>query len=131
MTQGAVVLLVAAPAQTRERLAGVLGAAGHATILADTLVEARQMLAGREVALVAARLDPASEAALAFARDISPRIPLLALLDRPEGMKRFLAAEIRLDDAIFAPFADAEVTARIAAALARRGAAFALPARPA
>jgi DNA-binding response OmpR family regulator/TolB-like protein/Flp pilus assembly protein TadD len=131
MGQGAIVLLVAEPSPTRELLSRALSAAGYQMVPADTLVAARAALAARQVALVAAELDPANDLALAFARDISPRIPLLALLDRPEAMTRFVAAAIRLDDAIFAPFAAPEAKARINAALARRRAAWPPSAPPA
>jgi len=130
MTQGATVLLVAEPSATRERLSHALGAAGYRSLVADTILEARALLGTSQVVLVAARLDPANASALAFARDVSPRIPLVALLDRPEAMESFVAASIRVDDVIFAPFANAEIAARINAALARRREDWPPPAPP-
>jgi len=131
MTQGTIVLLVAEPSPTRKRLSGVLSAAGYQTVPADTIAGARSMLAARRVALVAAQLDPASGSALAFAREMPPQMPLLVLLERPEEMNCFLTAAIRVDDVIFAPFVDAEVTVRITAALVRRRADCSSSAAPA
>jgi len=130
MRRGAIVLLVAGPSALRERLSGALGAAGYQTVVADTVVGARATLAAGQVAFVAAQLDPASDLTLAFVRDMSPQIPLLALLDHPEAWGCFAAAAIRLDDVIFAPFASAEVTARINAALVRRRAVWPPPTPP-
>jgi len=121
--QAAVILVVAAPSRPRERLTGVLSAAGYQILLADTLTRAREVLAAREVALVATRLAAASAGAVAFVRDVSSRVPVLGLLDRPGALAVFTAAAVPLEDVVFAPFSDAELTARIGAALARRCAA--------
>ena len=128
MTQGTTIAFVADPPRSWERLTGALRARDYQVLVADTLSGARAMLATREVALVAARLDPASDQAIAFARDVSPRVPLLGLLDRPEALTCFEAAGVPLADVMFAPFSDSELAVRIGAALARQRTARPLPA---
>jgi two-component system OmpR family response regulator len=119
MTQGAIVLVFAEPSVMDERLTTALHAAGWQTILAKSVAGTNAALTGRRPMLVLTRLDPTSD--LEFARDTAARhVPLIALLDGPEAMKRVVASGIRLDDAVFPPFACAEVAARIMAVAARR-----------
>jgi len=120
MRQGAPIAFVADPSLPSERFACALRAGGFQVLVANSLAGVRAMLAVREVALVAARLDPTSHQALAFARDVSPRVPLLGLFDCPEALTSFEAAAVPLADVIFAPFSDSELTVRIRAALARQ-----------
>ncbi len=112
----------------RRRLSGAVSAAGYSPLQANSIFAARATLSAGKVALVAAQLDPISELALEFARDVSSDIPLVVFLDRPEAAELFVGASIRLDDIVLAPFASSEVTARIRTVLARR--ATALPLAP-